>query len=76
MPGLLLPNPGDAKIYPNPAQSVIHIESAIQVRAVVSSMDGRSLLNQPGAVDLDISGIANGIYMITVYDLKGQGPEN
>jgi len=59
---------GDIKIYPNPAQTLVHIESAVQVRAVLSSMDGKSVIDQAAATDINISNLADGIYMITLYD--------
>ena len=62
---------GSIRIYPNPAQTMVHIESAIQVRAVISSIDGRTILNITAAKDIDITNLADGIYMIMLYDDNG-----
>ena len=64
-------NKNEIKIYPNPAQTMVHIESAQQVRAVISGIDGRSILNIPGAKDIDISSLPDGVYMIMLYDDNG-----
>ena len=63
---------GDIKIYPNPAQTMVHIDAAIQVRAVITSVDGRTVLNIDAARDINISSLADGIYMIMLYDTNGQ----
>ena len=63
---------GEIRVYPNPAQSMIHIESATQVRAVITSIDGRVLIEQSKAKDIDIKTLANGIYTIMLYDTDGQ----
>jgi len=64
-------NKGEIRIYPNPAQTVVHIESAVPVRAVINSIDGRTLLNVAAAKDVNISSLADGIYMIMLYDNNG-----
>jgi len=58
-------------IYPNPATSVLHIDAAQRVDVSVMSMDGKVLMSQKNAVDINISGLANGLYMIIVYDANG-----
>ncbi len=62
----------DVKIFPNPAQNVVHIQAPVTVRAVISSVDGRTLIDQPAATDIDISNLADGMYMIMIYDASGQ----
>ena len=64
-------NKNEIKIYPNPAQTMVHVESATPVRAVINGIDGRSILNMPGAKDIDISSLADGVYMIMLYDDSG-----
>ena len=62
----------DIRIYPNPAQTMVHIQAAEQLRAVITSVDGRTVLDVPAAKDIDVSTLANGIYMIKLYDNNGQ----
>jgi trimeric autotransporter adhesin len=63
---------GEIKIFPNPAQNMVHVESAVPVHAVISSIDGRTVIDQKNATDIDISMIADGIYTIKLYDANGQ----
>jgi len=63
--------PQDIKVYPNPAASVVHIESPVQVNVSVLSIDGKLLIAQNNATDVDISSLADGMYMILVYDQNG-----
>jgi hypothetical protein len=65
-------NKTDVTIYPNPAQSIVHIEAAFPVRVIISSVDGRSVLDVADAKDINISRLADAAYMITVYDNSGQ----
>ncbi len=62
----------DIKIYPNPAQTVVHVEAGIQVRVAINGIDGRSVLNVQDVKDIDISNLPDGVYMIMVYDTNGQ----
>lgn len=64
-------NSVDVKIYPNPATEMVHIESAVKVRAVVTGLEGKTLIDQQNVSDLNISGLANGMYMIMLYDENG-----
>ena len=62
---------GDIRIFPNPAQNMIHIESENVVRAVISSLDGRVVIDMPEAKDVNIGGIADGVYLIKLYNNVG-----
>ncbi len=71
-----LNNPANQKIniYPNPASAILIVESFIKVHVVISGIDGRQVLASdagPGTNELDISKLANGIYMVTLYDESG-----
>jgi trimeric autotransporter adhesin len=73
-----LPNEGvvalagkDINVFPNPAQTTIQIVSPIMVRAVVGSMDGKTLIDQPNATSVDISKLADGVYTLMLYDAAG-----
>ncbi len=65
-------NMGEIRIFPNPAQNVVHIEWMETVHAYVCSMDGRTLIDKPDATDIDLSSLANGIYVIKLYDANGE----
>jgi hypothetical protein len=64
-------NNPDVKIFPNPATGTVNIESNINVRAVVSGMDGRTEIDQPNAKSIDVSRLANGLYLVTLFDDSG-----
>jgi hypothetical protein len=56
------------KVYPNPASSIVYIESSVRVRAVVAGIDGKALLAQDDAKEINISMLADGMYFITLYN--------
>jgi hypothetical protein len=59
-------------IYPNPSQDAIHIASPIEVRAQIIGMDGRTLMDQSAAKDMQIGKLSNGIYTIRLLDNSGR----
>ena len=63
--------PGEVRVYPNPAHSALYISSPVKVRVVISSMDGKEEINEADARKVDISRLADGMYMITLYDEHG-----
>jgi hypothetical protein len=65
-------NAPDVRIYPNPATTTLFIESAVTVRAVVSGIDGRMVMEQADAKQLDITTLASGVYVVNLYDDNGQ----
>ncbi len=65
-------NTASAKIFPNPATSTLFIESAVTVRAVVNAVDGKVVMEQADAKQLNIAGLASGTYIVTLYDNEGQ----
>ena len=62
----------DVKIYPNPATSLLHIESPVHVNAVITSIEGKTVLSQKDATEVNISGLANGMYIIMLFDEQGE----
>ncbi len=58
----------DVKIYPNPATSIVYIESPVKVNVKVSGIEGKMLMEEKEVKHIDISGLPNGVYMISVYD--------
>jgi hypothetical protein len=59
---------GSINVYPNPASSVLHIDAPMNVNITMISPDGRVVITQEKAVSVNIGGLANGVYMIMVYD--------
>jgi len=58
----------DVHIYPNPATSIVYIEAPISINLVIMDIQGKSILQKDNPKYIDISGLANGVYMIKVYD--------
>ncbi len=65
-------NAVSARIFPNPATATVFIESTVAVRAVISSIDGKMVMEQANAKEMDISKLASGLYVIALYDEEGQ----
>jgi len=59
-------------IYPNPAKETVYIETSINVRAVISDVDGKTELVLPDAKEIDMSKLASGVYFISLYSDDGQ----
>ena len=55
-------------IFPNPAHSTVYIQSDVTVTAVITSMDGRVVIRKANATTVDIAALADGVYLLTLYD--------
>ena len=62
----------EVKVYPNPANGIIYIESVVNTRVIITSMDGRMEMEIKNATQIDISRLADGIHLLAVYDDNGQ----
>lgn len=60
-----------ASISPNPASNILNITAAVAVNAVIYSIEGKQILEQKNAQKIDISVLANGVYLLKVTDLQG-----
>ncbi len=66
-------NKDDVRIFPNPATSVLHVESAGgAVKVVITGMEGKVVLSQENAKDIDISKLADGLYIVMLYNGHGE----
>ncbi len=59
------------RVYPNPAQDRVYISASVPVTATLSSMEGRVVLHQDHASGIDLSGVADGVYMLRITDAQG-----
>lgn len=62
------PVANEVMIYPNPAQSVLYVQAFSSVNATITSMMGAEVFNGQDVQRIDISNLANGIYIVNVYD--------
>jgi hypothetical protein len=61
------------KVYPNPASTSLHIDLVKPgyYTAKLSSVAGQSIIS-PTTGTVDISALANGVYILTIYDSNNQ----
>ncbi len=59
---------GHIKVYPSPATNVIHISAPVKVNAVLLRVDGGVLLMEKEATKIDISHLAEGLYILQLRD--------
>jgi hypothetical protein len=69
--GVTTLNRNEVKIFPNPAQSTIHIVAAMPLRAVMTAVDGRKVIDEANAQTINISQLASGMYMLMLFDKDG-----
>ena len=55
-------------IYPNPATNKLFIRYSKKVDIAISTIDNKTVLEQPSAKEIDITPLPCGIYIITLYD--------
>jgi uncharacterized protein YjdB len=60
------------RIYPNPSSGIVFVESDKKVRAVISGIEGKSIIDIADAKEIDIANLAAGVYLISVYDENGR----
>ncbi len=65
--GVTSVNSTDISIFPNPAKLTVNVVCTAQIRTVISGIDGRSLIDVQNEHTIDISNLADGMYIITVY---------
>ncbi len=58
----------DIKIYPNPATSILHIDAPVPVSVSIFAADGRVIIDRKEAVSINVSDLADAMYIIKVYD--------
>lgn len=59
---------GLINIYPNPASTSLHISAPFPVNVSLSGVDGRTVLQQDNATTIDLSSLADGMYIIRISD--------
>jgi len=62
------PKASEISIYPNPATSVVNVSAPFNVNISVLSVEGKLILQKTDTKSIDISQLANGMYMINIYD--------
>jgi hypothetical protein len=60
------------KVYPNPARSVLNVSAPVSIQIAIYSLDGRLLLQQENAKQVDISSLSKGMYQVRINDKAGR----
>lgn len=58
-------------VYPNPAQSVIHVKAGIPVLLKITSVEGRLVQAARKTTAMDIADLAEGVYLLHILDTDG-----
>lgn len=66
----------DIYLYPNPATTTVWVKVAEKVNLELYTAEGRLIMHAANATSLDISALANGMYMIRVTDMDGRVLKN
>jgi hypothetical protein len=57
----------NVSLYPNPVNNTLNISAKEKVNAVILSIDGKKLIEQKDAKNIDVSSLISGMYLIQVY---------
>ncbi len=58
-------------IFPNPASDVLHIDAVSEVKVIITSMEGKKVLEATGENDINLAAVPAGMYLVMVYDRQG-----
>lgn len=59
------------KIYPNPTESKVYIESPVSVLVKVKDVSGKTIYESRETKEVDLSKFADGVYMFSISDKSG-----
>lgn len=59
------------KLYPNPTTDILHIESPIALNIRLTDLVGRTITEAANTRSLDISALAEGVYLLNMIDKEG-----
>jgi hypothetical protein len=64
-------NAASVSVYPNPATSVVRITAPVSVNVTINAIDGRAVLTQTNAKEINIQQLADGVYTMHITDVNG-----
>ncbi|XZF13386.1 GEVED domain-containing protein [Chitinophagaceae bacterium MMS25-I14] len=62
----------DIKVFPNPTRQLLNIDAPVKVNVMIRDLQGRLILEQKDAKQIDLGDIADGFYMMQITDTNGQ----
>lgn len=69
--GAIKPTDADITLYPNPTQAIVYIKSNVQISILVHDIQGRLIFKDENIQHIDMTNFADGAYIFTIIDLKG-----
>jgi hypothetical protein len=70
--GNVVINGSDIKVYPNPTESRVFIESPVVVKVEIKDASGRTVYTQSNVSEIDMSKFADGVYLFMISDKTGK----
>lgn len=67
----VLVNAEAIRLFPNPTQQFVYVDAPVKVDVMVRDLQGRVVMTQKEAKKIDLSPMANGVYMFMVLDENG-----
>lgn len=62
-------NEENLTLYPNPAKDLVYFDGAANTRIVISSVDGRVVINTQAAKEISIKELSDGMYFVRFYSI-------
>ena len=64
--------PKELSLYPNPASNTLFIDAPQKVNVRITSLDGKVVIAQIDATEINITPLANGMYLVMIYDTNNE----
>lgn len=56
------------KVFPNPSDDVVHINTPVRIDIQLSSIDGRIIWNKENSNKFSVKGLSDGVYFLSIMD--------
>lgn len=70
--GNVVVNGSDIKVYPNPTESRVFIESPVSVKLEIKDAAGKTVYTESNVSEVDMSKFADGVYLFMISDKTGK----
>ena len=64
--------PKEISLYPNPASNTLFIDAPQKVNVRITSLDGKVVITQNDASEINITPLADGMYLVMIYDTNNE----
>lgn len=58
-------------VYPNPASNVLHVNSPVNAKVTISSIEGKQLITSVGGGAINLVSLSKGVYIVRITDDNG-----